>query len=271
MSTRFILITGKMGCGKSAVSDLLRKKSYTVLDTDSIVKEYYKEEHIQNIVRAQFGDNAINETGVDFNFLKENLFKSENIEKRNVIESALVGMFHTKLLFNKELNSYPVIFIEAALTESLPSLIEDLHITDIIMVGCNENIRHERLLNRGMSEKDIEIRSALQQWIKPKTDINRYDINNDGNLSDLLDSVNTLLSGNLLSKEEKYEHFKKFLDSAPDYCKTNTWCYAFYNSRGCGDCPFPCDRQEKRFIEIKKTSITHRLKTGGFEGTPLNP
>lgn len=39
---RFILITGMMGSGKSAVSELLRKKHYIVIDSDSEVKKLYE-------------------------------------------------------------------------------------------------------------------------------------------------------------------------------------------------------------------------------------
>ena len=242
-----------MGCGKSVVSDLLRKKSYTVLDTDSIVKEYYKKEHIKNLVRTQFGDKAVNETDVDFNFLKENLFKQENTEKRRIIETALISTFYVKLLFDHKLNSYPVVFVEAALTESLSELIDELHITDIIRVECDENIRYNRLIKRGMSEHDIKLRSALQKWPNTGSSCKFYNLNNNGKLSELFCAVNDMLAGDMFSKEEKYAIFKKYLDDAPAYCKENTWCYAFYNGRGCASCPFPCDRQEKSFVETMKS------------------
>ena len=61
---RFVLITGKIGSGKSAVSELLRKKHYIVVDTDKEVKKLYTEdaEMFQSVLE-QFGRASLNEDG----------------------------------------------------------------------------------------------------------------------------------------------------------------------------------------------------------------
>ena len=241
-----------MGSGKSAVSRLLREKKYTVIDCDSEVKKFYTKEHIKNIARAQFGDNVLKNDEINFDYLKSVFFEPKYREQWKILGSALVSTFVMNTFFKDEFKTEPIIFIEAACTESLHELINALNIKTIINVSVNEEIRHKRLIMRGMTETDIDKRSKLQKFPKLSKEHIVYNLENNGTLGDLSIALIELLADNeILSESEKYEVFKRYLDKSPGYCKNNTWCYAFYNSLGCGDCPFPCTRRQKSFIETK--------------------
>ena len=83
--TQFVLITGYMGCGKSTVSNILRDKSFYVLDMDSTIKFlYYKDLGTKDILCQIFGHNAfkpydenLKTCPPNMEYLRQEMFKSE--------------------------------------------------------------------------------------------------------------------------------------------------------------------------------------------------
>lgn len=266
---RYVLITGFMGSGKSTVSEILRNKTFKVVDSDSFVKNLYKtDDTLKKLVISKFGVEASsNYEGpdkpfdLDFEFAKKEFFKEENDNKRRELEAYACGYLSVNIKFQQELWGYPVIFIEAALTEAIPTLIELLNIKIVIDVSIDENLRVSRLAQRGIDEKTVKERMRLQQYPDFTEDITVYPITNNGSVAELFDQVNDMLKNGFLTQDEKYQHFKTYLDNAPGYCKSNTWCYSYYNGKGCANCPFPCNNSNKDF-EITMKNYLNRKYNG---------
>ena len=50
----FTAITGSIGCGKTTISDILRRFGYLVYDADKWVKHLYYRKDFLKIIRAEF-------------------------------------------------------------------------------------------------------------------------------------------------------------------------------------------------------------------------
>ena len=153
---RFVLITGKIGSGKSAVSELLRKKHYIVVDTDKEVKKLYTEdaEIFQSVVE-QYGRASLNEDGsLNKAYLVEAMF-SKDPEMQEKVETATNNVI-MRLLQNLE-RFYEdwdeVVFVEAALTKEVGWCRSYLSMHDVLMVKTDETLRQERLQKRENYEK----------------------------------------------------------------------------------------------------------------------
>lgn len=263
---RYVLITGFMGSGKSTVSELLRAKTFKVIDSDSFAKNLYKtDDTLKKLVISKFGIEASSNYedpdkpfDLDFEFAKKEFFKAENDEKRRDLESYICGYLSVNVQFNRELWGYPVVFIEAALTEAIPTLVELLKIKTVIDVSIDDRLRASRLAQRGIDTKTLNERMRLQKYIDFDETITVYPITNNGTIIDLYHQVDDMLKNGFMNSREKYQHFKAYLDNAPEYCRTNTWCYLYYNNKGCSNCPFPCDNRNKDFDEMKEKYLNRK-------------
>lgn len=251
--TKFVLITGFIGSGKSAVSSYLREKSYKVIDMDSLIKDMYLNDlGTKDILLQTFGERAFNgydkERGKilpDFNYLKNEMFKLQNKEKRLTLVRRILHERIKWLFFFENYDNIantPVVFLEAALTESIADLMSELKIKDIINVNASDKTRRQRLKeHRGMSDEEIELRENIQKWpgIEPGT--NTYTVNNDLDIENLKSTVNYILATtNLITDTEKRELFKIWIDHLSDTGLKKAYCSAFKADIDCKHCQFPC-------------------------------
>ena len=88
---RFILITGLMGSGKSAVSDLLRKKHYTVIDCDNEIKKLYSEPEVFHYIVRHAGKKIVGDFGtIDLNEMRK--FIESGTEAKSTVLRPAVGI-----------------------------------------------------------------------------------------------------------------------------------------------------------------------------------
>ena len=255
----FILITGYMGCGKSTVSEILRDKSYYVLDMDSTIKQmYYKDNGTKNILCQVFGNEAVKDYDKNENtcppnmeYLRQEMFKPENTEKRKLLMHRILNeRLHPIIFFEKydDIYNKPIVFVEAALTESIAEFINVFKVKHIINIQCADHIRRQRLHGRGMTDEDIDNRSRLQHWPVLPYGIKTHIITNYGTADDLALQVDYLLNDkNFIFSTTRLELFKDWLHYIPTYAVDNAICSAFKTSKGCKNCPFPC----KEWLEKK--------------------
>ena len=277
---RFVLITGKIGSGKSAVSELLRKKHYIVVDTDKEVKKLYTEdaEMFQSVIE-QYGRASLNEDG-SFNkeYLVEAMFSKdpEMQEKVEIVTNNVV----MRLLQNLE-RFYEdwdeVIFVEAALTKEVGWCRSYLSMHDVLMVKTDETLRQERLQKRENYEKTKQFEQlqsednlnmyrsfGLEQPLDPPD--NLIVVENNGSVEELNDRLMVVLEKELkLTHKEKLATYLRYLAECPTYCHDNAWCYSFFNCGGCVNCPFPCANQDKYYKKLQEKFIAEQKKANSKE------
>ena len=158
-----------------------------------------------------------------------------------ILKERIYGIF----FFNNYIpENIPVVFLEAALTETVGDLIEQFRINDIINVCCNNPT--PRLLKRGMTQDDIDARRRIQKWPNLNPGTNTYTVNNDLPIENLEDIINYILeTTNLITTTEKRELFKNWIDNLSDSAIEKAYCSAFKIDNGCKYCPFPCKNRIK--------------------------
>ena len=269
---RFILITGMMGSGKSAVSELLRKKHYIVIDSDSEVKKLYEDPEIYQFIVSRLGKDYLDEYNkIDLKKMRM-VFANPTLFSEELMNRLLVKF--TKNVDDKYLNSKEVIFIEAALTTDVQKVRARLNIFDMVIVHASADIRHNRLIKRtgyaDMYMQNLEDRQSFENLNSTTTGINVptrrvYHLENNGTLEELNTSVITALQNLDITHNEKLATYIRYLKESPTYCHDNAWCYSFFNCGGCNSCPFPCKNIDRDYKKLNEKFIADQKKANSPE------
>lgn len=274
---RFTLITGKMGSGKSAVSKKLRDKHYIVIDSDAEVKKIYNEPEIFCEIVKHFPF-VLKDGALDMNYIRDTILDDDTADK-DYIMSLVIPRLLDKLTTKYE-DSKEMIFIEAALTQELGWCVNYLEIKNVIKVNVNEDLRKERLVNRGVSlemqakfDKIQDEKYIKEYWrdgsfIGNNDDLNVFDINNDGTLKDLNNKLIEIQMKLGMTHQEKLATYLRYLQEFPFYYSENAWCYSFYNSCGCNGCPFPCKSIDKDWKKLNESFRKKLLERPDAQETP---
>ena len=267
--SRFVLITGRMGSGKSKVSELLRKKHYKVIDSDSEVKKLYENPAVFQEIVNGLGPWVLDDNGrIDTSKLLKDVFTGDDEcrkQWRNIVMNAVIWEFIDQLTQRYKDNK-EVIFIEAALTPEIGWVRHHLDIYDVIMVKADEKTRKDRMWSRSNHEllmmldktQDEKYLNLYKSESKlPATSIDPPDImavvENNETVEDLNDRLMEVLEKELnITHEEKLAVYLRYLKEAPNYCHDNAWCYSFFNLGGCNSCPFPCANQDKYYRKLNE-------------------
>jgi dephospho-CoA kinase len=146
-------ITGLIGSGKSLVASVVRGAGFEVLDADAIAHGFYrKNADLRKKIAEEFGDEAINESGINRPYVSQIVFN--DLQKLRLLESIV----HP--LLQKEIEKRNPPFVEAAILYKWPNFAKKMQ--EIWIVQADENIRRERILKKGMSESDVENRMRVQ-------------------------------------------------------------------------------------------------------------
>lgn len=269
---RFILITGMMGSGKSSVSELLRKKHYIVIDSDSEVKKLYEDPEIFQFIVSRLGKEYLDEYNkIDLKKMRM-VFANPTLFSEELMNRLLVKF--TKSVDEKYLNSKEVIFIEAALTTDVQKVRARLNICDMIIVHASADIRHNRLIKRtgyaDMYMQNLEDRQSFENLNSTCTGINVpthqvYHLENNGTLEELNTSVIKALQNLDITHNEKLAMYLRYLKESPTYCHDNAWCYSFFNCGGCNNCPFPCKNIDRDYKKLNEKFIAEQKKANSPE------
>ena len=194
-----VAVTGGIGCGKSSVLEILKNASFEILDTDKIVHQILCENlDLKNKIIDEFGEQCLSIKGdINREALGKKIFKSE--EKRNVLNSLIHPIVRKKTLDwmtyceNKD-------FITAV---EIPLLFEcgweKLNWNCIMSIEADTNIVKSRLLQRGLSKDDIDLRLRAQWPVKLKSELADISIQNNGTKEDLKKTLQTWIK--CLNKE----------------------------------------------------------------------
>lgn len=194
-------ITGKFGCGKTTVVNLLKKKGARVFDCDKVIHNYYrdKKSKVYKKVSLTFRE-SLEGKKINCKKLAEIVFKNKDALKK--LESLIYPY-----LF-KDLQKWILLGKGARKKISLvevPLLFEkkwDKLFKKIILVSANKKIIEERLRSKGF--KSYEIKQRFNYFIADKYKINKVDfiIKNNGSFSHLYNEVNKLWAE--LKKNHKF-------------------------------------------------------------------
>ena len=183
-------LTGNIGCGKSTVSNILKKLGVSIIDADIVSREILLDTKVLNLIFDTFGnsikntDNTLNRKklgDIVFNDEKE-LIKLNNITHPKIKENILNQIKNIK---------NDIVVIDAAL------LIEAnyLDIVDkIILVVCDESLQIKRILERDFFTKEEVIKRINPQMPQDKKrEFANYIIDNSFSLYKLEDEVKKIL------------------------------------------------------------------------------
>ena len=183
-------LSGNIGCGKSTVSNILKKLGVSIIDADIVSREILLDTKVLNLIFDTFGnsikntDNTLNRKklgDIVFNDEKE-LIKLNNITHPKIKENILNQIKNIK---------NDIVVIDAAL------LIEAnyLDIVDkIILVVCDESLQIKRILERDLFTKEEVIKRINSQMPQDKKrEFANYIIDNSFSLYKLEDEVKKIL------------------------------------------------------------------------------
>lgn len=189
-----VAITGNIASGKTAVENILRQKSYQVLDSDDVVHKLHEDEVVKKQIIETFpGINLLEDNKISRKKLGECVFKDEALRKKlEDIIHPLVKDEIQKFLAEQEKNpNNKVVFV------SVPLLFEvnfQYLFDKVILVYADDKVRLERLMNRnGLTEEKAKNRIEIQISQDEKTTLADYVIYNDKTLQDLNNKVEEVL------------------------------------------------------------------------------
>lgn len=157
-------VTGSIGAGKSFVGSLLRQRGFLVLDADKAVHELYRDnQDLRKKLAAKFGEKCLTETGVDRKYLADLIFNNEG--ERQELESTVYPYLtdYVSRFLSSSLDGEKIRFVEAALFTRTPEILDMLD--EIWIVNAPEDVRHRRLVARGLVSADAHRRIVNQRGI----------------------------------------------------------------------------------------------------------
>ncbi len=184
-------ITGSIGSGKSAFSEFIKEKGFTVLNADDISKEILaNDEEVRRKVIMEFGPDSFIGKDINKKYLSEKVFTNpENVLKINSILHPLV-IQKVNDLMNKELEKKDKVFTEAALIYEAE--MEEMFDYVVLVTACRE----ERYTRKSsiMTSGDFDKRDFNQIPDEEKKKQADFIFENNGSLTELKQKANLLLS-----------------------------------------------------------------------------
>jgi len=183
----YLGLSGGIGSGKSTVAKILSELGAVVIDADAIAKEVLEPGQLgyENVMLA-FGESVLDASG--------------NIDRKKLAN--LVFQDAEKLLKLESIVHPAVIARVSEIRESLPEtsivvydtpLLVEKQLQDqfekVLIVSADEDIRKERLVQRGLDLADIEARMANQATDIQRSAVANLVIINNGSTKELREEV----------------------------------------------------------------------------------
>ena len=177
-----VALTGGIGSGKSAVAEFLQECGAVIMDSDQLARDVIERgtEGFEAILTA-FGDTVLTDGEIDRSTLADIVFQDENQRKKlEAIIHPLVREAAESLM--KKLPSDSVVI------NQIPLLVETngaKRFDYIITVSASEDLRRQRLLQKGLKDYEITKRMQAQVNDAAREEISDSIIRNEGSLEDL--------------------------------------------------------------------------------------
>lgn len=192
-------ITGSSGSGKSTVCSILQKKyNVKIIDADKIAKQLSQnnKEYLADIVN-QFGKEIILENGM-LNRPKLADIIYNNEEKRELLNKCTFK--YIKAEIQKEIGKYKdIIVIDAPLL--FEAGLEKVCNITIAVISDNKELQIKRIMQRDNIERKVAIdRLNAQKQNEFYIKNCDYIIKNNGNIEDLNNQIDTILTYKIIKQ-----------------------------------------------------------------------
>ncbi|MBA5723971.1 dephospho-CoA kinase [Candidatus Liberibacter sp.] len=184
-------LTGSIGTGKTTVSGILKKKGISVISSDDIVNELYKDKAVNKV--GKFFSESIRNGRVDKNLLLEKL--KESPEKLEIIEKIIHPMVRIRereVLRDFFRRGEKIVFFDTPL---LFEKKKEFFFDKVIVVTCSFETQRKRVLSRkNYTEESFQF--ILSKQISEKEKISRADyvISTEGSLDETEKKVSKMLT-----------------------------------------------------------------------------
>ena len=195
-----VALTGGIGSGKSTVGQMFQDLGAIVTDSDQLAREVVERgtTGFDQIIAA-FGDEVLKNGDLNRAFLAELVFKDP--AKREQLEQITHPMI--RKAFAKIVESAKS---DSIIINQIPLLVESKHdykFDHVITVSASQEVRIERLINRGMSLTQINQRLQAQSSDIQREQIADSIIRNEGSQAELLSEVEKVWELLQLKKKNK--------------------------------------------------------------------
>jgi dephospho-CoA kinase len=189
-----VALTGGIGSGKSAVAEFLQECGAVIIDSDQLARDVIERgtEGFE-VVLAAFGDTVLTDGEIDRSTLAEIVFQDEDQRKK------LEGIIHPLVREAAEslMKKLPA---DSVVINQIPLLVETngaKRFDHVITVSASEELRRQRLLQRGLKDYEITKRMQAQVDDAAREEIADSIIKNEGSLEDLERIVENLWKNTL--------------------------------------------------------------------------
>jgi len=184
-----IALTGGIGSGKSRAAAILEEFGAHSISADTLAREVLERgENGYNEVIAHFGDEILNEGQIDRKKLAEIVFNDS--KQLEVLESITHPLIRAKFISEtRALPESTVVVYEIPLLAESISRQKQLDFDHVLVLQSNPEIRVSRLIERGFSAKEAQLRIANQHSDEQRKEIATHLINNEGSLEELVNAL----------------------------------------------------------------------------------
>ncbi|MDA2965146.1 MAG: dephospho-CoA kinase [Actinomycetota bacterium] len=184
-----VALTGGIGSGKTTVGDIFSELGAVVIDSDQLARAVLERGTKGfDLVLAKFGDAILRNGELDRSLLATLVFNDS--QKRSELESITHPLIRQS--FAEIISNLPR---ESIVINQIPLLFESkgaYKFDHIITISAPEELRIERLKNRGLGFSDIKKRIEAQATDLERESISNSIIRNDKDESHLRDQVESI-------------------------------------------------------------------------------
>jgi dephospho-CoA kinase len=195
-----VALTGGIGSGKSTAGQIFSNLGAIVIDSDQLAREVIKpgSEGFDLLIK-EFGTEILENNEINRAALGAIIFADPTLRaKLEAITHPLI-----RQSFEKLVQAAPS---DAIVINQIPLLVESNHdykFDKVIAISVSDQIRKQRLLERGLSQSDADKRMSAQASDAQREAIADFIIENSGDLAELTHSVTEIWQKLMAANLEK--------------------------------------------------------------------
>ncbi|WP_455257227.1 dephospho-CoA kinase [Peptoniphilus asaccharolyticus] len=192
--SKVIVITGSIATGKSAVTEIIKKNGFEVIDADEIGHEVLEKDFITKQIGESFGGEFLKKGSVDRARLSKYVF--QNQEKIEILNSIMHQAIFDEINYRIKNSTDKVIFVDMPLYYEIENKLLDYGFKsdEVWLVYVSKKIQIERLMKRDCITSEVALQKINSQIdIELKKDRADSIIENEKSLEELEERVNFLI------------------------------------------------------------------------------
>lgn len=193
---QLIGITGLIGSGKTTLAHQVAAAGYPVIDADREAHHLYATDTVlRQAIGLAFGARALIPGGVDRAWLAGRVFTDpqELSKLEHLVHPALLKHIDARIhhLQQSIHPPPPALFLDAALLYKWPHFIK--HMDWVWVVNSSEEVRVQRLIQRGLTESDARYRIEVQRQVPVLQGDRIQNIDNNSTLDEFVLKIQQLI------------------------------------------------------------------------------